>query len=189
MLSLRKSYTEMPSPDKGSLLLLSRKPIQLNSLSAWMRRYFLASLQNLGNCGLHGLHQSKGSSPPSRTGSFLFLQTIMHWKYWVCQSITCSTQRQVHLPPRYSHQTRWIPPVSFWAWRAALLLPSGSDSLWVLEYYFKEPSEYWFLVCRLHGDYPSEECHHYRHPSSVLQKIGWWRNVTNRQTDKNATPA
>ena len=48
----------------------------------------------------------------SRASSFLYLQTIINWKYWVCQSITCSAQRQVHLLPRYSHQTRRSPPVS-----------------------------------------------------------------------------
>ena len=72
MLSL--SCMDMVSPDKLSRLLLSMKPVQLNNLSASvlvakMQRYFLASLHRLGNCGLLGLNQSKGSSPSSRAFS------------------------------------------------------------------------------------------------------------------------
>ena len=93
------------------------KPLRLSAVG-WKQRYFLASLQNLGNCGLLGLHQFKGFSPSSRASSFPYLQTIIIWKYWVYQSITCSAQRRVRLLPRCSHQTRWSPPVSSWAWRA-----------------------------------------------------------------------
>ena len=53
------------------------------------------------------------------------------------------------------------PPVSSWASRSTPVLPSGSDCLRVLEYYFLESSEYRFLVCQLYGDYPAKECHHY----------------------------
>ena len=65
---------DMLSPDKLSRLLLSMKPVQLNNLSASVlvaktQRYFLASLHRLGNCGLLGLNQSKGSSPSSRAFS------------------------------------------------------------------------------------------------------------------------
>ena len=72
MLSL--SCMDMVSPDKLSRLLLSMKPVQLNNLSASVlvaktQRYFLASLHRLGNCGLLGLNQSKGSSPSSRAFS------------------------------------------------------------------------------------------------------------------------
>ena len=72
MLSL--SCMDMLSPDKLSRLLLSMKPVQLNNLSASVlvaktQRYFLASLHRLGNCGLLGLNQSKGSSPSSRAFS------------------------------------------------------------------------------------------------------------------------
>ena len=72
MLSL--SCMDMISPDKLSRLLLSMKPVQLNNLSASVlvaktHRYFLASLHRLGNCGLLGLNQSKGSSPSSRAFS------------------------------------------------------------------------------------------------------------------------
>ena len=87
-------------------------------------------------------------------------QTTTNGKYWVCQSLTYSAQRQAHHLPQYSHQTRRSPPVSSWAWRAASVLLSGSDFLQVLEYAFLQPSEYRFLVCRLYGDYPAKECHH-----------------------------
>ena len=120
--------------------------------------YFLANLQNFG---LLSLHQSKGSSPSPKASSFLYLQTIIYWKYQVCQSITCLAQPQVHLLPWYPHQTRRSIPVFSWAWRAAPVLPSASNLLWVLEDYFLEPSKYRFLVCRLYGDYPAKECHHY----------------------------
>ena len=43
-------------------------------------RYFLASLQNLGDCGLLGVHQSKTSSLSSRAGSFLYLQVNKNYK-------------------------------------------------------------------------------------------------------------
>ena len=48
-------------------LLLNRKPIQLNTLSACVlvagtQKYFPASLYSLGNCGLRGLHQSKANN-------------------------------------------------------------------------------------------------------------------------------
>ena len=63
-------------------LLLNRKPLQLNTLSAWvlvarMQKYFLAGLFSLGNCGLLGLHQSKGFPPSSRAGFFLYLQILV----------------------------------------------------------------------------------------------------------------
>ena len=73
MLTLRKSCKDTLSSNKPSLLLLSRKPILLNTLSAWelvagTQRYFLAGLQNLGNCCLLSLHQFMGSKPSSRAG-------------------------------------------------------------------------------------------------------------------------
>ena len=117
-------------------------------------KYFLASLQNLENCGL------QQSSPSSGASFFLYMQTIINWKCLVCQSITCSAQHQVHLLPQNSHQTRRSPPGSFWAWKAAPVLTSGSNFLRILEYYFLHRSEYQFLVCRLYGNYPAKECHH-----------------------------
>ena len=140
MLSLRKRCMDTLFPDKLRLLLLSRKPIQLNTLSAWVlvagtQRYFTASLENLGNSRIHGLHQTKGSSPSSRA--------VLANNY----------------------ETRRSPAVSSWAYWAAVVLPSGSNFLQVLEYYFSKLSEYQFLVCRLYGDYPAKECHHYWQPS------------------------
>ena len=34
------------------------------------------------------------------------------------------------------------------------MLPSGSDFLRVLEYYFLQPSKYRFLICQIIGDFP-----------------------------------
>ena len=82
MLSL--SCMDMISPDKLSRLLLSMKPVQLNNLSASVlvaktHRYFLASLHRLGNCGLLGLNQSKGSSPSSRAFSERSCLLLLCW--------------------------------------------------------------------------------------------------------------
>ena len=88
-------------------------------------------------------------------------------------SITCSAQNQVPLLPQYSHQTRPSPKVHYWAWRATPVLPSDSDYLQVLEYYFSWPSECRFLVCRLYGDYPANECHHWwKHNKSNIKLKG-----------------
>ena len=118
--------------------------------------------QKNGHCGLLGLHQSKASLPSPELALFSTCkQMIINCNYWVCLSITCSAQRKAHLLPQDSHQTSWSSSVSSWAWRATPVLPSGSDILRVLEYYFLQTREYWFLVCRLYGDYPAKECHHY----------------------------
>ena len=50
------------SPDRLSLLLFNRKPIQLNTRSAWVlvartHRNFLASLTSVGYCSFLLLHQ------------------------------------------------------------------------------------------------------------------------------------
>ena len=56
------------SPDRLSLLLFNRKPIQLNTRSAWVfvagtHGNFLASLTSVGYCFFLLLHQPKGSLP------------------------------------------------------------------------------------------------------------------------------
>ena len=62
------------SPDKLSLLFLTRSPYNWKLFPPecwWLQRrgIFLASLQNIGNCGLLGLHL-----PSSRAGYILYLQ-------------------------------------------------------------------------------------------------------------------
>ena len=66
-------------PDRLSLLLFNRKPIQLNTRSAWVlvagtHRNFLASLTSVGYCSFLLLHQPKGSWSLSRVDSFLYLR-------------------------------------------------------------------------------------------------------------------
>ena len=115
----------------------------------WLQRrgIFLASLQNLGNCGLLGLHL-----PSSRAGC---KQTIINCKYWVFRSLTCSAQRQVHLLHQESHQTHQGPAVSSWARRTAVVLPIGSDFLRLLEWVpiFDLPNKWWLSTTNY---YPSE---------------------------------
>ena len=77
-LSFRKSCMRTLSPDKLSLLLLSKNPIQLKTLSAWVlvagtQRNFLASLTRVGYCCLLVLHHPRGSLSLSNAGSFLYL--------------------------------------------------------------------------------------------------------------------
>ena len=65
-LSLRKSCILTLSTDRLSLLLLSRKPIQLKTRSACVlvagtQRNFLASLTRFGYCSCLPLHQPRGS--------------------------------------------------------------------------------------------------------------------------------
>ena len=106
-----------------SLLLLSRtrKPIQLNTLSAWVlvagtQKNFLASLYSLGNCGFN---HSKGFPPSARAGSFLCLQAN---NYKLLILVSSSNDLLSSSSIQYSHQTRWGPGVSPSVWRAAPVL-------------------------------------------------------------------
>ena len=142
MLSLRKScmdwtYSLLTS---WASFFLTRSPSNSKLFPPecwWLQRrgIFLASLQNLGNCGLLGLHL-----PSSRAGC---KQTIINCKYWVFRSLTCSAQRQVHLLHQESHQTHRSPAVSSWARRTAVVLPIGSNFLRLLKYCFFT-ADFWF---------------------------------------------
>ena len=66
------AFLSVVSPDKVSLLSLNQKPLQLNTLAAWVlvagtQRCLLASPQNLENCSLHG--------PPPMLGILALIQS------------------------------------------------------------------------------------------------------------------
>ena len=105
MLSLRKSGMDTLSPDKLSLLLLSRKPIQ-PTLSPpecwWLEPRGISSPASEILEIVASLASTNPRNPCPRPELALLRtckQTIMNCKYWVCRSITCSSQRQVHLLP------------------------------------------------------------------------------------------
>ena len=69
-------FTE--SPDRQSLLLFNRNPIQLNTRSACVlvagtQKYFLARVAKVGKTAFLLFHHSRGSLSFSREGSFLNL--------------------------------------------------------------------------------------------------------------------
>ena len=76
-------------------------------------------------------------------------QPLKSWNFWPPWP-----QRQVHLLPRYSHQSPLGLGGLLLCCRVAPIFCEYSSAI------FLEPSEYGFLVCRLYGDYPAKECHH-----------------------------
>ena len=66
------------------------------------------------------------------------------------------------------------------SWSQKRLL-SGSFFLRVLEYYILQPSENWFVICRLFGNYPAKECHSYYEPSFDVTLNRWALHVLHKQ--------
>ena len=163
MLSLRKNcmdwtYSLLTS---WASFFLTRSPSNWKLFPPecwWLQRrgIFLASLQNLGNCGLLGLHL-----PSSRAGYILYLQA----NNYKLQILSFSIINLLSSASSSSSSSRISSDSSK---SSSLLLGSKGrccaanwlQFLRLLEYYFLQPSEYRFLVRRFYGDYPAKECHH-----------------------------
>ena len=124
MLSLRKSCMETLSPDKLSLLLFSRKSIQLKTLSACVlmaetHKYFLTSLQVLGIVVFLASSNPRDPGPPQELALFCTCkQTIINSKYWVCQSMIWFCHwvvgtKKVKVGPKKAVQRLQIFAISF----------------------------------------------------------------------------
>ena len=114
----------------------------------WLQRrgIFLASLQNLGNCGLLGLHL-----PSSRAGC---KQTIMNCKYWVFRSLTCSAQFIFFIKNLFSlievqQSPLWLEGPLFCC-RLAPIFCDYSSTIFTAE----RVPWYQFLICQINGEYP-----------------------------------
>ena len=111
-----------------------------------MRRYFLYSLQNIGNCGLLGLQL-----PSSRAGYILYLQA----NNYKLQILSFSIINLLSSASSSTSSSR----ISSDSSKSSSLLLGCCAADWlrffaITRVIFLQPSEYPFLICQIIGNYP-----------------------------------